>query len=437
MYNSDIIVIGSGPGGMEVAAGALRRGLSVTLIERERLGGTCLNRGCIPTKALCSSASLMRAIGSASDLGVDVSSFSLDYNRVLDRKEQVVNGLRDNVAMMLSKAHIIEGEARFTDSRHVEVNGKVYAAPRIVIATGSSPASLDIPGADLAIDSDAILELKELPASIVIIGGGVIGMEFACILSAFGVDVTVIEYCKEILPGFDKDIAKRLRSSLSRLGVKIITGAQVTSIAPGKKVGYTVKGNAATVEAAEVLMAVGRRPVIPEGVEAAGINVERGAIVTDETFATTVPGIYAIGDVNARMMLAHVASAQAAAVMGDDINLSVVPAVAFTLPECAMVGLTEERCKESGLNYKAVKSLFRANGKAQAMGDTDGLLKLIVDVDSRLILGCHVCGCHAADLVQEAALAMSAGVTVDNVASAIHAHPSLSEILHSAAAACR
>lgn len=413
MHKSDIIVIGSGPGGMEVASRALKQGRSVTVIERDRLGGTCLNRGCIPTKALCRSAEIMRLVAATSDFGVSVGSVCLDYAKAAERKDAVVAALRDNVALMLSNAEIVTGEARFTASDTVEVNGEVYTAPRIVIATGSRPASLDIPGAALAIDSDRLLALEKLPSSIAIIGGGVIGMEFACILSAFGVDVTVIEYCKEILPNFDRDIAKRLRTSLSREGMQIITGAQVTEITPEKRVEYIVKGKPASVEADEVLMAVGRRPVIPEGAEQIGISLSRGAIVVDDTFATSVPGVYAIGDVNARMMLAHVASAQGATVMGADVNLGVVPAVAFTSPECAMVGLAEEQCKEAGLNYKVTKSLFRANGKAQAMGETDGLLKLIVDADTRLIIGCHVCGAHAADLVQEAALAMSSALPVD------------------------
>lgn len=432
MKYSDIIVIGSGPGGMEVAAGALRRGLSVTVVERDRLGGTCLNRGCIPTKALCRSAEVIRNVAEASEFGITVDAFSLDYGKALARKDKIVDNLRDNVALMLSKAEIVTGEARFAGVDKVEVNGEFYSAPKIVIATGSTPASLPIPGASLAIDSDTLLSATELPGSIAIIGGGVIGMEFACILAAFGVDVTVIEYFKEILPNFDRDVAKRLRTSLSRSGVKIITGAEVTAISPGKRVAFTSKGKPVEIEADEVLIAVGRRPVIPEGAEEIGIAVNRGAIVADDKFATSVSGIYAIGDVNARMMLAHVASAQAAVLMGDPVNLSVVPAVAFTSPECAMVGLTEERCKEESLDYIVAKSLFRANGKAQAMGETDGLLKLIVARDSRLILGCHVCGPHAADLVQEASLAMSSGLTVDVVANTIHAHPSLAEILSSA-----
>lgn len=432
MHKSDIIVIGCGPGGMEVASRALQQGLTVTVIERGHLGGTCLNRGCIPTKALCRSAEVIRMIAGSAEFGVDVSSAVIDYSKAVERKDSVVATLRENVAMMLSKAEIVTGEARFISPEVVEVNGESYTAPRIVIATGSSPASLDIPGASLAIDSDALLSAGKLPASMVIIGGGVIGMEFACILSAFGVDVTVLEYCKEILPNFDRDIAKRLHTSLSRGGMKIITGAQVTAISEGKRVEYTAKGKPGSVDAEEVLMAVGRRPVVPDGAGQIGIEVNRGAIVVDDDFATSVPGIYAIGDVNARMMLAHVASAQGASVMGDRVNLGVVPAVAFTAPECAMVGLTEELCKESGLNYKVTKSLYRANGKAQSMGETDGMLKLIVDGDSHMILGCHVCGVHAADLVQEAALAMASSLPVDAITSTIHAHPSLSEILHSA-----
>lgn len=434
MHSSDIIVIGSGPGGMEVVASALRQGLSVTLIERGLLGGTCLNRGCIPTKALCRSAEIARNVAGASEFGIEVSSFSFDYGKAVARKDSVVAGLRDNIAMMLAKADIVVGEARFVATDKVEVNGKIYTAPKIVIATGSASASLTVPGASLAVGSDEFLSMTELPKSVAIIGGGVIGMEFASILSSFGVAVTVLEYCKEILPNFDRDVAKRLRTSLSRGGMSIVTGAEVTAIEPGKRVRYLVKGKESVVDAGEVLMAVGRRAVIPDGAEAVGVKVERGAIVVDDSFATSVPGIYAVGDVNARMMLAHVASAQASNVMGGSMDLSVVPAAAFTAPECAMVGLTEEKCKESGVEYKCVKSLYRANGKAQALGDADGILKLIVDSRSGLILGCHVCGPHAADMVQEVALAISSGLTARQIADTIHAHPTLSEILHAAAA---
>lgn len=433
MRKADIIVIGSGPAGMEVAARALAAGLDTVVIERGELGGTCLNRGCIPTKALCRSAEVAAQVREAAVYGVEVTGFRVDVAVAMARKDAVVAELRANVASMLAKAEIVTGTARLVSPDVVAVDDRSFTAPKIVIATGSEAARLPIPGAELALTSDEILALDTCPERVCVIGGGVIGMEFAGILSAFGAKVTVIEYCREILPGFDKDIAKRLRTTLSRRGVEIITSSAVTAISPGKVVDYECKGKTGHVEADEVLMAVGRRPVVPEGAESAGVAVERRGISVDEAFATAVPGIYAVGDVNGRLMLAHAASAQAANMMGAHMNLSVVPAAVFTSPECAMVGLTEEICKERGLNYRTAKTLFRGNGKAVAMGESDGMVKLIMDTDSRLMLGCHICGPHAADLVQEIATAMSAHLTVDAVAEAIHAHPTLGETVHAAA----
>lgn len=420
MHNCNIIIIGYGPGGMEVAGKAVAQGLNTVVIEKDLPGGTCLNRGCIPTKALCHSAE--HAAG-------NIEAYSAAWNR----KNDVVAELRGNLSALTSKVTFVTGEAKFTDSDKVEVNGETYSAPKIVIATGSAPAYLQIPGADLAIDSAQLLELSRLPHSICIVGGGVIGMEFACILQAFGVKVSVLEFCKEILPNFDKEISKRLKTSLSRKGIDIITSAKVTEIRPGKEVIYECKGKTESITADEVLMAVGRRPVLPPGTEDIGILVERNAIKVDENYSTNIPGIYAIGDVNAHLMLAHVASAQGSAVMGSPMNISVVPAAAFTTPECAMAGLTEDMCKEKGLNYKSVKALFRSNGKAVSMGEPDGLVKLIVNIDTRELLGAHICGPHAADLIGEPALAMSSNLTIDSIAQTIHAHPTLGEVIHTAA----
>ncbi len=420
MHNCNIIIIGYGPGGMEVAGKAVAQGLNTVVIEKDLPGGTCLNRGCIPTKALCHSAE--HAAG-------NIEAYSAAWNR----KNDVVAELRGNLSALTSKVTFVTGEAKFTDSDKVEVNGETYSAPKIVIATGSAPAYLQIPGADLAIDSAQLLELSRLPHSICIVGGGVIGMEFACILQAFGVKVSVLEFCKEILPNFDKEISKRLKTSLSRKGIDIITSAKVTEIRPGKEVIYECKGKTESITADEVLMAVGRRPVLPPGAEDIGILVERNAIKVDENYSTNIPGIYAIGDVNAHLMLAHVASAQGSAVMGSPMNISVVPAAAFTTPECAMAGLTEDMCKEKGLNYKSVKALFRSNGKAVSMGEPDGLVKLIVNIDTRELLGAHICGPHAADLIGEPALAMSSNLTIDSIAQTIHAHPTLGEVIHTAA----
>ncbi|MDE6267887.1 MAG: dihydrolipoyl dehydrogenase [Muribaculaceae bacterium] len=431
----DLLIIGAGPAGYELAAEASRKGMSVIIIERSLPGGTCLNRGCIPTKALCRSAQIALDVreGGAFGVTVDPSAVTLDYARAVERKDEVVTALREGVAMAIAKARVVIGNARFIDSHMVEVDGETFTAPRIVIATGSAPASLPIPGADLAINSDALLSLSSLPSRITIIGGGVIGMEFASILSAFGCEVTVIEYCKEILPPFDKDIAKRLRQALGRRGVNIIVGAAVTAIEPGFTVSYESKGKQLTVEADAVVMAVGRRPVIPDGAAGIGIESTRRGITVDASFQTTVPGIYAVGDVNGICMLAHAATAQALSIIGETSDMSVIPAAVFTAPECAMVGLTEEQCKTAGLDYKSAKSLFRANGKATAMAENDGMVKMIIDASSRRILGCHICGPHAADLISEVALAMTAGLPVDALVRTIHAHPTLGEAVQAAA----
>ncbi len=434
MRKSDIIIIGSGPAGMEAAARAIAAGRDTVIIERDLLGGTCLNRGCIPTKALCRSAETVRTVREASRYGVDVGVFTPSFLSALERKDAIVAELRGNVESMLSKAEIVHGEARFVASDTVVVDNMEYMAPMIVIATGSKASVLPVAGAEHAVTSDGLLSLESVPESICIIGGGVIGVEFACILAEFGVKVTVVEYCREILPGFDRDIAKRLHNLLSRRGIDIITSAAVTGISVdgSKCVEYTYKGRTEVIEAEEVLMAAGRSPVIPDGVADLGIEVRRGITVND-SFATSVPGVYAVGDANGRLMLAHAASAQAACLMGANMNLSVIPAAVFSSPECAMVGLTEEACKEQGMAFKSVKAMFRSNGKAMAMGETDGLVKIIVNPESRLILGCHICGPHASDLVQEVAVAMSGGLTIDVVADTVHAHPTLGEVIWEAA----
>ncbi|MDE7154587.1 MAG: dihydrolipoyl dehydrogenase [Muribaculaceae bacterium] len=433
MNKFDLIVIGAGPGGYETAAEAAASGLAVALIERGELGGTCLNRGCIPTKALCKSAEMALNVSEAAQFGVNVSGFSFNYAVAAARKDEVVKALQEGVKMAVSKCTVIQGEAKFVSGDTVEINGELYCAPRIILATGSQPAQLPIPGAEYAISSDKLLSLTELPPRVVIVGGGVIGMEFASILNAFGVEVTVIEYMKEILPPFDKDIAKRLRMSLSRRGINIITSAAVKEIRHDHTVVYDSKGKENEVAADMVVMAVGRRAVVPAGLENTMVEVGRRGIEVDENFMTAQPGIYAIGDVNGVMMLAHAASAQGKRVLGHDINLAVIPSAVFTTPECAMVGLTEEQCKDKGIDYKSVKVPFRGNGKALAMGEPDGLLKLIVDKATRQILGCHICGPHAADLIAEPAVVMSQNLTVDAICDTVHSHPTLTEVLAVAA----
>ncbi len=438
----DLIIIGAGPGGYETAMAAASAGNKVALIERDRLGGTCLNRGCIPTKALCRSAEMAVSMREAGDFGIGLSTseINIDYRAIAGRKDAVVAQLREGVAELLKGVEVISGEARFVSTCGVEVNGDIHTAPRIIIATGSRPALLPIPGAELAMTSDDFLALETLPNSVAIIGAGVIGLEFASILNAFGVDVTVIEYCKEILPPFDAEVAKRLRMSLKCRGINILTDTQVTEVSPGMTVKCLAKGKEKTVEAEAVLMAVGRRPVIPDGLVELGVKLNRGAVVVNDSMEVEwVSGndpeggtIYAIGDVNGRCMLAHAASAQGEIVLGHKRNLDVIPSAVFTMPECAMVGLTEEQCKAQGLDFCINKSTFRANGKAVAMGETDGMVKIISETSTGRLLGCHICGPHAADLVTEAALAMSSSLTVEAIAGTIHAHPTLSETVRNA-----
>ncbi len=435
----DIIIIGAGPGGYELAAGLAGEGKQVAVIERDALGGTCLNRGCIPTKCLCASASTVLTVQRAGDFGVQVPSFALDYGKAAERMRSVVDGLRSGIEQMLRDVDIIRGEARLVPNG-VEVNGERHNAGRIIIATGSRPAALPIPGAELCIDSDSVLALERLPQSAVIIGGGVIGMEFASIMAAFGVQVTVLEYCKEILPPFDSEITKRLRTILGRRGVRIIVGAaarQVSRLADGSlSVQYSTRKGEEDVTAETVVMAVGRRPVIPDGCAEVGITLtEKGFISVDGHMQTSVPGIYAAGDVNGLCMLAHAATAQARVAAGKDVNLSIIPSAVFTIPEAAMAGATEDSLKASGQPYAVAKSMFAANGKAQAMGEGEGLVKVIYHPESRKIQGVHIVGPHAADLVSEASALMFAGVTVDDAATKlIHSHPTLSEALSGACA---
>lgn len=287
-----------------------RQSHDVTLVERDRLGGTCLNRGCIPTKVMAHAASA-RSAASASDYGIGLTVTGVDFAALRRRRDEIVDTLRQNVGMLLSGVNLIIGDARFVAPMTVEVNGESMTADRIVIATGSSAASLPVPGASEAVSSDGLLSLEAVPDSLAIIGGGVIGLEFASIFSALGSRVTVIEYFKEVLPQFDKDVAKRLRMSMTAAGVTFVTGAEITAIEPGA-VRYRAGAKEGVVEASVTAMAVGRRPNLPEGLDIAGVETDRGVITVDpRTMRTSAPGIYAIGDVNGICMLAHAASAQA------------------------------------------------------------------------------------------------------------------------------
>ena len=442
-----IIIIGAGPGGYETALVAAKRGVEVVLIEAGHVGGTCLNEGCIPTKAFCKNAEVLDGLREAETFGVTGLSYGFDFGAVTSRKNAVVEQLRGGVEGLLGHKNItlVRGKASFKDPYTVVVEGAEYTADYIIIATGSVSASLPIPGADLPgiLTSREILDIQEVPKRLCVIGGGVIGLEFASIFRSFGSEVTVLEYFKEILPRFDSDLSKRLKQSLGKRGIEICTQAQVTGIVAqddtAYRVSFTRKGKEETVEADKVLMAVGRKANVAS-LNLADVGIEftpRGIVVDDKTMQTNIPHIYAVGDINGKMMLAHAATFQGLValdhIMGieNEIDLSVMPAAVFTSHEAACVGMTEEDCKEAGIPIKCLKSFFRANGKAVTMGETDGFCKLIVSEDGR-ILGCHLYGPHASDIVQEACALITRKATLKEFESIIHTHPTLTEVLQSA-----
>ena len=426
-----LLIIGGGPGGYETAVEAAKRGLEVTLISEGPLGGTCLNEGCIPTKTFCHYAELIEQNLKA---GLDCKP---SFAAAAERKQAVVEQLRSGIDMLLKNVQVVRGRAEFKDSRTVLCNGREYTSDKIIIATGSVSASLPIPGAESCLTSKEILDLKEAPESLCVIGGGVIGLEFASIFRSFGTEVTVLEFCPNMLPRFDVDLAKRLKQSLSKRGISIEVQAQVTRI-DGNTVTCVKKDKEFTVQADKILMAVGRRPNVDGlNLEAAGVDYTRKGITVNDRFETSVPGIYAIGDVTGGIMLAHAATFQGQHALNcicgqqDGIRFDLIPAAVFTIPEVATVGLTEEQCKEQNLEVRCLKSFFRANGKAVSMDETDGYCKVIVDNDGK-VLGAHIMGAHSSDLIHEIATAMNIGATLDKLQSVIHAHPTLSEVIQSA-----
>ena len=462
-----LIIIGAGPGGYETALLAAKRGVEVVLIESGHVGGTCLNEGCIPTKAFCKNAEVLDGLREAETFGVTGLSYGFDFKAVTARKNAVVEQLRGGVEGLLGHKLItlVRGNASFKDAHTVvvtsspvmssEVETSEYSADYIIIATGSVSASLPIPGADLPgiLTSREILDLEEVPQRLCVIGGGVIGLEFASVFRSFGSEVTVLEYFKEILPRFDSDLSKRLKQSLGKRGIEINTQAQVTAIEEVDgvyKVSFTRKGKEEVIEADKVLMAVGRKANVGS-LNLADVGIEftpRGIVVDEKTMQTNIPHIYAVGDINGKMMLAHAATFQGIVALDhimdveNGIDLSVMPAAVFTSPEAASVGMTEEDCKDAGIPIRALKSFFRANGKAVTMGETDGFCKVIVAAEPKegaespyepgRILGCHLFGPHASDIVQEACALISRKATLNEFEDIIHTHPTLTEVLQSA-----
>lgn len=419
MFQTDLIIIGAGPGGYCAAEYAAKQGLKVTIFEDHHVGGTCLNVGCIPTKTYVHSAT---------------------FTEARTRLSEVVPQLRQGVEGILSHPNItlVREKGAFVDAHTVGD----YTAPNIIIATGSETKWLPIEGVKdnpRVVDSTGLLNLDTLPKRLCIIGAGVIGMEFASVFHRFGAEVTVIEFLKECLPALDSDIAKRLRKQMEKEGINFNMQCGVKQIADGEVFFENKKGQMESVEADVILMATGRKPRVQADFANAGIEYdERQGVKVNEHFETNVKAIYTIGDVNGKQMLAHAAEMQAIHAVNqilrkqDNIRFDIMPAAIFTEPEAACVGPTEDQLKASGVPYVCKKSFWRANGKALAMGETEGLLKLFASPEGE-ILGAHAYGAHAADIVQEVSVLMCKHTSLEELADMIHIHPTLSEILKSAA----
>jgi len=448
----DVVVIGGGPGGYVAAIRAAQLGQTVALVEKENLGGTCLNRGCIPTKALVKAAGLWRDINHCSEFGFSVSEPRVDFGQVMARKNSVVQTLRSGTEMLMksNKISVIRGRAELSRIGEVAVRiadgtASVIGAQNVILANGSAPARIPIPGADLpgVITSDEALELDSIPKRMVIIGGGVIGIEFASIFAAFGTEITVVEVLPVILPMVDDEISRRLTPLMKKAGINILTKTRVERIAKADGgLTVTVEGASAKNElnADLVLLATGRVPVT-DGIDIPGLGLQMNGrvVAVDQRMRSNISGVYAIGDLVGGAMLAHVASAEGivaaenCAGIDSVIDYRVVPSCIFCEPEVASVGLTEKEAKDKGFNVKVSKFPFSANGKALTLGEPNGTVKLIGDADTGQVLGGHIMGPHATDLIAEVGLAIKARLTAAAIAHTIHAHPTLAETVAEAA----
>ncbi len=439
----DVIVIGGGPGGYVAAIKAAQLGGKVLLAEKENLGGVCLNKGCIPTKTLLKASGLYKSLKKAGQFGITIENASFDFGKMMKRKQEVVNTLVSGIKGLIKAngIELVNGEARIQDSSKVSINGMVYEARNIIVATGSRPVMPDIKGIKTGkvMDSDALLTMEDIPASMVIIGGGVIGVEFAVLLSELGCQVTILEMMDEILFMADGDVIKEARRILQSNGVNIITAAKVIEIA-GDKVTYEKDGGKQQAEGQRVLMSVGRTPNTDrDELDRLGIKHDKGKIITDEKMQTNVSGIYAIGDVNGKFMLAHVASEEgivaAENIFGHPARMDYnsIPQCIYSHPEIAWVGMSEKEAMAKGHEINIGKFPLAANGKSLAEGDTSGFIKIIADKKYNEILGVHIVCAHATDMISEGTLAISLEATAKEVASVVHPHPTVSEAVMEAA----
>lgn len=449
----EVVIVGGGPGGYVAAIRAAQLGGKVTLIEKEELGGTCLNWGCIPTKALLRGVELLEYVNAGKEYGITVGSPSVDFSKMVARKDRAVKTLVSGVGglMRANGIEVIKGKAKLLTPQKIEVldekqQALTLQAQKTILATGSTSSDLPIPGAKLqgVIDSKGALQLTQVPASMVVIGAGPIGLEFGTIFAMVGAKVTIVEMLPQILPTEDEEIASALEKSLRRLKIDFLTGTQVQEITMGSEGRLRVltrKGeNEKTLESEMVLMAVGRRANVDNlGLQEAGVRFQKKGIEVNGKMETNIANLYAIGDATGQCLLAHFASAQgevaAENVLGHEAQLEsrVVPRCVYTFPEVAAVGLTEKEARERGQEIRVGKFPFAANGKAAILGERTGFVKIVSEAKFGEILGVHLFGPHATDLIGEAVLAMRLEATAMDISKTIHPHPTLTEALMEAA----
>lgn len=455
MENVHVAILGAGPGGYYAALRARQLGARVTLIESGAIGGVCMNWGCVPTKALLRSAEVLEMVRRAGEFGVQTPGAELDWPAVVARKDNIVQQLVGNVTMLLNRAgvEIIHGKGTFTGPWSIAVRGEGESQElrpdRIIIATGSTPIVLPIPGLDLpqVLNSDQVLSLPAIPKRMLVIGGGAIGVEFASLLRSAGAEVTLVEVLPRLVPNADHDLGEGLAWSFGERGIKVMTGARVARVEPagsGDAVVCHVQDQAGTqqIEVDRVLVAVGRRPNVDGyGLDTAGIRYSPKGIATNECMETNVAGVFAIGDCAGGALLAHkamregIVAAENAAGESSFMDYRAVPACIFSEPEVATVGMSEEQAREAGYTVRVGKFAFVNNGKALATGETDGFVKIVSDDQIGQILGVHIIGPHANDLILEGTLSINLEATLEEIDKTIHPHPTLGESIVEAALA--
>lgn len=448
MKQYKIVVLGAGPGGYVAAIKAAQMGAKVAIVEKNELGGVCLNWGCIPTKTLLKNAKVYENILNSEKYGIDIEnkgSITINWDNMQKRKDQVVKRLTGGVKMLLEKngVDIYNGYGEIIDKNTIKVNEETLQAENLIIATGSSPRIPNIDGINEAIESGyvltskGILELSEIPKELIVIGAGVVSIEFATLYNSLGSNVTILQRSEGILSSIDKDVSKTMARILKRNGVKIVYGASIEKI-DNNKVIANIKGESKEFIGDKILISVGRTPNI-NGLEKLGLEVDKRGIVTNERLETSVKGVYAIGDVNGKYLLAHVASAEGIVAVENildkdsKIEYRKVPSCIYGFPEIGVVGMTEEEAKEKG--HEIIVSTFplSANGKALAEGESEGFVKIVADKKYGEILGVHILAPNATDMIAEAVTTMELEGTVHELAKAIHPHPTLSEIIMEAA----